>query len=138
MAVTADVINGTDIGVYIDGTLIAHATSGALNVSMSPRDTTSKDSGGWKTILPGLKEWSIDVDALISYDATNKMQGDIFTLLSNSTQVTVKFSTEATDDDRYTGSAYVTSAPIQAGTEDNATYSVTFEGDGAITKQTVT
>ena len=135
---TADVINGTDIGVYIDGTLIAHATNGTLNVSMSPRDTTSKDSGGWKTVLPGLKEWSIDVDALLAYDSANEMQSDLFTLLSNGTQVTVKFSTEATADDRYTGSAYVTGTPITAGVEDNATYSASLVGDGTLTKEAVT
>ena len=105
---------------------------------MSPRDTTSKDSGGWKTILPGLKEWSIDIDALIAYDPANKKQSDIFTLLSAGTQVTLKFSTEVSGDDRFTGSAYATGAPIQAGVEDNASYSASFEGDGTLTKQAVT
>lgn len=135
---TADVINGTDIGVYIDGTLIAHATNGTLNVSMSPRDTTSKDAGGWRTILPGLKEWSMDVDALISYDSANKKADDVFTLLSDGTQVELKFSTEVTGNQRYIGNAYATNLPITAPTEDNATFSCTFEGDGQLNQQAVT
>ena len=135
---TTDVINATDIGIYVDGTLVAHATSGTLNVSMSPRDTTSKDSGGWKIILPGLKEWSIDIDALVAYDPANKKQSDLFALLVAGTQFVTMFSTEVTGDDRYTGSAYVTGTPITAGTEENATYSSTFEGDGVLTRQEIT
>lgn len=136
---TSDVIHAGDIGVYIDGTLIAHCTSATLNVSAAMRDTTSHDSGGWRTILPGLKEWSIDCDALLAYDSGNEMQSDLFTLLSAGTQATIKFSTEATGDDRYTGSCYVASTPIQVGNEgENATYSSTFEGDGTLTKQAVT
>lgn len=134
---TTGKFNGTDILVYVDGVAIAHATSHTLNVNMEMIDATTKSSGGWKDVLPGLRDWSIDCEGMIAWDATEGFS-EAFADLSARTQVTLKFSTEVTGDDRYTGTAYITSLSASAPLEDVVTYSLSFAGDGALTKETVT
>lgn len=143
------ILNGTDIRVYDSSTnvLVAYAQSGTLNFSMSTRDITNKDSAGFKESLEGLREWSIDLDG--AYAWTNPAGAamadgadDLFIkyLLdagSNTREAfTLRFGNTggATGDTYYQGSAFLTSFSATGGTEDTATYSMTFTGTGAITQ----
>ena len=47
------IFNGTELGVYIGGTLIAAATDCSLSVSMETIDITTKDSAGLRELLGG-------------------------------------------------------------------------------------
>jgi len=133
---TTGIVNGTAIGVYVGSTKVAHATDGSISINMATRDATTKDSGGWTDRLEGVRSWSITCNALFAYDATYGLS-DLFSALNNRSTVTVKFSTEVTGDKAYSGTAYVTSIEANAGTEENATYSVTFEGTGALSETTI-
>src|SRR3990167_2590274 len=128
-------INGTRLGLYIAGTLLGAATSHSLSLSGNSMDVTTKDSGGWKEILPGLKEWSIDCDALRADDQTGKGHKDIFDALVNRTKLSVKFRTATTGDEAFVGEVYVTSFEKNAGLEEAASYSASFEGTGALTRE---
>lgn len=134
---TTGKFNGTSLLVYVDGTAVAHATSHTLNVSADMIDATTKSSAGWKDILPGLREWSIDAEGLVAWDATEGVE-EAFADITGRTQVVVKFSTEVTGDARFTGSAYVSQCNISAPLEDVVSYSISFAGDGALTLETVT
>lgn len=134
---TTGKFNGTDILVYVDGVAVAHATSHTLNINAEMIDATTKGSGGWKDILPGLRDWSIDFEGLVAYDAAEGFD-EAFDDVGNRTQVTVKFSTEETGDTRYTGTAYVSSLSQSAPLEDVVSMSGTFSGDGELEKETVT
>ena len=46
-------LNGTELGVYVGGTLVAYSTNATLNVNHSTRSTTSKESGGWEDNMEG-------------------------------------------------------------------------------------
>ena len=46
--------NGTTIGLYIQDTLVAASTGCTVDFSVDTIDATSKDSGGRRSILPGL------------------------------------------------------------------------------------
>ena len=141
------ILNGTDIRVYDGSTndLIAYAQSGTLNFSMSTRDITNKQSGGFKESLEGLREWSIDMDG--AYAWTNPAGAGIADSLddlflkylldlgSNTREAfTVRFGNTggATGDTYYEGSAFLTSVSVSAGTEDTATYSISLEGTGVL------
>lgn len=134
---TTGKFNGTDILVYVDGVAVAHATSHSLNVNADMIDATTKSSAGWKDILPGLRDWSIDCEGLVAYDAAEGFS-EAFADINSRTQVVVKFSTEETGDKRYTGNAYVSSLSASAPLEDVVTYSLSFTGDGALSEETVT
>ena len=133
---TTGIMNGTLLGVYSGSTLIAHATEGSISLSMDTRDATTKDSSGTRDILEATKSGTISVSALYAEDATYGVD-DLMTAWSGRTALTVKFSTEVSGDHYWSASAYVTSLEVNAGMEDNVTYSATFELTGAITYSTV-
>lgn len=128
---TVNVVNGTVIGIWVDGTLIAKATSGTLNANMSARDITNKDSAGWKGNLHGLRDWSMDVEALHAEDNAYGLK-EIMALVIARTQVNVRFSSEVSGDEFYSGDAVITSVSANAPVEDNVSYSVSLEGNGAL------
>jgi predicted secreted protein len=134
---TTGIMNGTLLLLYVEGTVIAKTTSHSLSVNHSLRETTNKDSAGWKDNLEGLRDWSIDCDALHAEDNAFGLE-DLLDFVLTRTQVTLKFSTEVSGDVKYSGEAWITSVSENAGVEDNVSYSVSFEGTGALSKGTVT
>mgnify|MGYP003964941537 FL=1 len=131
-------VNGTLLGLYVGGVKIAEATSHTLNLSMGTRDTTTKDSAGWKNLLEALREWSIDCDFVFAPDSAYGFT-DLFALYTGRTVVTIKAMYTAVSGDKYyQGSAMLTSLNQSAPMEDNVTCSVTFEGSAALTEKTLT
>jgi len=134
-------MNATDVLVSISTdagstyTVIGKATSAGLSVSMDTRDTSTKDSSGWRELLEGQKSWSLSCDGLVCYNISGKeTASDLFGYLSNRTLVTIKFGSATTDEKVYTGTAYVTSISQDAGVEENVSWSCSFEGSGTLTE----
>jgi predicted secreted protein len=134
---TTGKFNGTLLNVYIDNVIIGCATSSELSVNVDLADATCKDDGGWADHIHGLRDWSVSTDGLVAYDGTNNI-GDLYTLLSGRTSVTLKFTTNVTGDLVFSGTASVASISVSAEMEAAVTYSVEFTGKGALTKATVT
>jgi TP901-1 family phage major tail protein len=138
------ILNGTDIKVYDSGTglLVAFAQNGSLNINHSLREITSKESGGFKESLEGLRDWSVDLDGAYAWtDAagaalTNGADDLLNSYMITRQALTIKFGNvaAATGDTVYSGSVWLTSFSVSAGTEDTATYSISLEGTGAITQ----
>lgn len=138
------ILNGTDIKVYDSSTglLVAFAQNGSLNINHSLREITSKESGGWKESLEGLRDWSVDLDGAYAWtDAagaalTNGADDLLNSYILTRTALTIKFGNvaAATGDTVYQGSVWLTSFSVSAGTEDTATYSLSLEGTGTITQ----
>ena len=84
-------------------------------------------------------------EGLVTYAAvTDKdLPTDIATMLMNRTEITVKFTTvnsagaEMSDNYKWSGNAFVTAWEESGGVEDNATYSFTFTGTGALTQEAI-
>tara|TARA_R100001163_G_scaffold9940_2_gene9457 strand:+ start:165 stop:602 length:438 start_codon:yes stop_codon:yes gene_type:complete len=135
-------INGTNLGVYIGGTLIGFATSATINVNQSLRSTSSKASGGWEENMEGIRNFDVSTDALYLYtnadgSAVSEFTADeLYNHIHNRTSFTLKFGsgTSASGDINYEGTAFVTSISISAPMEDTATYSVSFQGSGSLTQ----
>ena len=113
---------------------IAYSTSASVSFNMDLRDTTTKDSGGYQNNLGGLKSFELSTDALFDLTADLDFQ-EFFNDLKNRTLVTVRFA-ERTSGRYYQGAAFVTSLSMDAGVEENTTYSVTFTGTGTATTST--
>lgn len=131
------IFNGTNLGVYIDGTIIAAATDCSLSLNMETIDITTKDSAGYRELLAGMRSGSISVSGLIDYQATDKDTVDLYTAWENRTSLTLKFSSEISSDTSFTASGFLTSLEQSGGTEDTATYSATFELTGQVTDATI-
>ena len=127
-------VNGTTLGVYVGGTLVAASTSANLEMSIDEITVTSKDSLGRKEILPGTTSWSISGDFLDDIGSSNYEFKDFHALYKNRTVVEVRFQDEtlSSAEDYYIGQAYLTSVSRSAPMEDVVTGSYTFTGTGLL------
>ena len=144
MAAQDGQINGTELGVYIGGTLIAYSTSATINMNHSTRSTSSKESGGWEDNMEGMRNWDVSCDALYAWldpagsAISNKTLSDLFTAyIATRASFTLTFGSTSTTGigwTKYEGTAWMTSASISAPLEDTSTFSVSFQGSGALTQ----
>lgn len=132
MAATAGIINGTDLLVYDTTHAIAHSTSCSLSMSQEMRDTSTKASSGWKSVLPGNRSWQIETQGLVALDS-NYNVAYLIALITNKTKVHLYWKTANADDYYYHGYAYLTSVSSDAPNQGNAGYQASFVGDGALT-----
>ena len=130
------ILNGTLAKIQVGGTTIAHLTSNSLTFDMSTRDASTKDSAGWKEALEGQKSFSGSAEGFFAEDASYGY-GDLYTVFINRTLVTVTWTTDVAGDMEYSGSCYVTSLEKTDGLEESSTFSVSFEGTGAVTQTPV-
>jgi len=129
------ILNGTVFLLSIGGTALPDQTEGSISINMETRDITTKDSSGYRELLEGLRSGSISVSGLIDDDGAGGAGGTLFSDLDGRTAQTIVFGfDDASDDYNYSCSAFCTSLEVSAGTEDNVTYSATFEITGAITQ----
>ena len=134
---TTGIINGTDFGVYVAGTKVAHSTSASVSLSMSPRDATSKDSAGWSESLEGLMEWSVEGEGLFALDASYGYV-DLKSVLTTRTAVTIRFSSEVTGNEYHEGTALLVDLSADAATEESMTFSFSFTGTGPLNLKALT
>ena len=135
------ILNGTEIKVYSASTnnLVAFAQNCTLNVNHSPREITNKESAGFKEILEGLRDFSIDIDGAYAWTnaggiALTDGVDDVLeaNVLNARQQVNFIFGDTSSNDISYGGKGYITSVSITGGTEDTATYSLSIEGTGEL------
>ena len=144
--------NATNVAIRVDGKAdgdtIGFATSASLSLSMDLRDSTTKSSLGWSESLGGLKSWEISGDAFVdlgadptavndpwkSDTATNqtvKAYQTIYDLWVAGAAIEVAFGNSGKN---WYGSGLITSLSLDAGVEENATYSISIQGTGVLTE----
>jgi predicted secreted protein len=134
---TTGKIDGKNLLVYVNGIAITHSDSCSLSLNLGTLNVTTKDSSNWDDIMPGSRNWTVDCSGMVALDATYGPD-ELTTLILNSTSVSLKFSTNTSGDKYWTGSAYLTSLKFDAPLNSPATYSATFNGDGALTNPSKT
>jgi len=141
---TDGVINGTKFGVYVAGTKVAYASSASISMNHNLRDTSTKDSGGWRDQLEGQRDWEVSVEGMLIF--TNLDGTAVTGLTANElyssyiyarTQFELKFSTDVTGDIKWTGQAFLTSLSADTPNEDSSTWSGSFSGTGELVQATV-
>ena len=119
---------GNDIRVSIGDILIGGQQGCSINRETETSDTTTKDSGVWSEAEAIGLSWSVDCDGLV-------VVGDegleaLETAWENLQQVDVKYGSA----ERYkTGKAIITSLSSNSASKEKTTYSVSFQGVGALT-----
>jgi predicted secreted protein len=142
MAATS-VMNSTDVVIQVSSDdvtyeIIGKMTSASLSVSMATRDTSTKDSAGWMEVLEGQKSWTLSGEGLVVYSNSGKATpDDLFTFVSNRSLVYIKFGSTTSTEIAYSGSGYFTEFSNDAGFEDNATFSFSFQGSSTLTQAAV-
>lgn len=130
------ILNATDcvLSVTTGGSLqaVAHCTSASLSMNLDLRDSTTKSSSGWQENLGGLKSWEMSGDAFVEIGSiTGADIEELWVTWEARTEVAVKFGASGME---YTGNAIITSISIDSGVEENATYSISLTGSGALAK----
>lgn len=124
--------NGTTIGVYVQDVLVAQSTGCTLDFNVDTFETTSKDSGGARSILPGTSSWSVSGDFLDSTADANYDLDDFLVLANAKTLISVRIDDAGTSQRKYTGQGYLTSVSGNFPMESAVTGSFTIEGTGAL------
>jgi predicted secreted protein len=143
---TTGIFNGSQYTVMFDtdgGTPVVadNVTDLSVSVSTETRDTTTKNNGGYRALLPGLKSLTVNFTAYYAGDATNGYDELMTDFLAGSKQdvkiVSYNWTTDTEEagDKEIVFEAYITSLELSAGTEDNASYTCTLECVSAITFQ---
>jgi TP901-1 family phage major tail protein len=130
------ILNATDcvLSITTGGSYqaVAHCTSASLSMNMELRDSTTKSSTGWQSNLGGLRSWELSSDAFVEIGSiTGADIEELWTIWEARTEVAVKFGHTNME---YTGNALITSISIESGVEENATYSISLTGSGALAK----
>lgn len=108
--------------------VIGGATSHTLNLNIDLPATVTKDSGGWSESIHGLRDWSIDIDALS--DPTNPVDGpDIVGIAIARTAVTI---TATGGGYTYTGTAKLATYSENADAEQPVSFNCSFTGNGEL------
>ena len=142
MANLTTALNGSSIKIMdaSSAILVAYAQSGTLNVNMSTRSITNKESSGWDENMEGVRNWDVSVDGAYAWvnvsdaDLSNSADDVLNSYIITRAQVTVQFGTDstATGDTYYEGKGWLTAFSVSAPTEDTATYSISITGSGAL------
>ena len=116
---------------------IAHSTSASISFNNDLRDITSKDSGGYQENAGGLRSFELSTDALQDINADLDFK-EFYDDVHERNEVIVRFAERDSggSDVKWEGSGYISSLSMDAGVEENVTYSVTITGTGVVTKGT--
>ena len=103
-----------------------------MSVNADLFETTSKESGGWKSVMPGLRDVSYSGEGLADFtaSATKYTLTEIFTAYNARTLLSVKF-TNGTN--IFSQSGYIASFEVSGPMEDVATYTIEVTGTGVLT-----
>lgn len=143
-------VKGGDLMLFVGGKSIAYATSHSLEITGETSDTSNKDEGGgdWSSQEVNILSWSASSENLFSEDGAGENFDDLFDLMIAKTPITAVFAKkkETTTDvpdtgwtngnaPAYEGKVVITSLSLNAPNGEYASYSVQFQGVGALTKK---
>lgn len=121
------VVNGNDVGLYVNNQLIGCLTNAEFSSTNEEIDVTCKDGDGARKVLPGGNTWNITFEGNFNPAAGYGLE-DLMGIHKNKTRVGVKL--DDTSNLNIVGYAYLKSitwaGPLNAG----STFSGDFTGDG--------
>lgn len=128
-------IDGKDIVVKVDDTLLLHSTSHNLNIDLDLKEVRTKDTDGIEKV-PGDISWSVDGENMVVVAAvgeTKHTTDDVIGLVLAKSEVDVTVVANVVGGLKsYTGKGYVTSFKLATQVGENATYSYTITGSGSL------
>lgn len=144
------IIKGDELMIFKGGSALAYATSHTLSITCNTIDVSSKDHGLWGASDIGNIKWEATTECLY----TNSGYTSLFNAMIANTPVTIVFAKASNYDGNglagvgtsqvqswtagagFTGQAVITTLEVNANSGENATYSATFTGTGALAAYT--
>lgn len=143
-------IKGGDLMLFVNGKSIAYATSHSLEITGETTDTSNKDEGGgdWSSQEVSILSWTASSENLYCEEGAGDRFDDLFSLMVAKTPIDAVFArkAEATTDvpqagwtkgsaPTYEGKVVITSLSLNAPNGEYASYTVQFQGVGALVKK---
>ena len=122
-------IKGLDVLIKVGSQVVGGQRNASLEMSAETIDTTVKSTGGWASKIPGIKSWTSSCDGVYFVDDAGLEAAQA--AFMNGTEVKLDFSNS--NGLAYSGQAVITSMSVEAGQEDIVSYTISFEGTGALT-----
>ena len=122
-------IKGLDVLIKVGSQVVGGQRNASLEMSAETIDTTVKTTGGWASKITGIKSWTSSCDGVYFVDDAGLEAAQ--TAFMNGTAVSLEFSNSSGLS--YSGQAVITSMSVEAGQEDIVSYTISFEGTGALT-----
>jgi len=148
MAQTEGIINSSSIRVFTGTTsgaevVVDNVTECSISMSTDMRDITTKTSGGWRELLPGLKSASLSLSGLFAEVSTNGYNELVANQIAGELLYIEFTNTGAgavgnAGDEQFTVSGYITSLEQTAGVEDNVGFSLSVEVTGTVARAVIT
>jgi predicted secreted protein len=135
---TAGIVKGNNLGIFVGDDFIGCTTEANISISREVIEATCKDNDGARQVLGGSLSWTMNASGLFKFDAGYGITDLVDAILADTT-LTLKFGLdeEEVGDFYLSGSAKVTNVEAAGSVNDAATWSVTFEGSGLLTKTTI-
>ena len=124
-------IKGLDVLIKVGSQVVGGQRNASLEMSAETIDTTVKTTGGWASKIPGIKSWTSSCDGVYFVDDAGLDAAQA--AFMNGTPVSLEFSNSSGLS--YSGQAVITSMSVEAGQEDVVSYTISFEGTGALTAE---
>lgn len=123
---------------------LAFSTTSKLEINLGTREISSRDSGNWKSIAPGKLDWNVSSDALVNYTSTGTTQStdELYNYMAARCSVCLNFAvatgtspswTVDATKKKFSGSGYITALSLNSQDGENATYSISIQGNDALT-----
>ena len=138
-----DVINGTDLRLYLGGKPIGAATSCTMSLSRETRETVHKDNpAGWATSKGAKRSYSISFEGfksdLIDRNGVSVVSFKGLFEMFNGEEISWMMSTGEVGTEEYCGTAILTELSATGPVEENSTASGSLTGTGELLSSTIT
>lgn len=134
------IYDGKKLRFKFDDKLFLHATSCKLSIATKLEEIATKDTDG-SMVVPGNYSWSGSTDALLSNlpvgDTEHVTFDTLLTAKLAGQEIDVEFTTDVSGDIIYSGKCFIENAEITADTGVAVKVSISFKGNGNITKSTI-
>jgi predicted secreted protein len=130
----------TDAKVIINSVnLSTYCRKVTLNIEVDEQDVTAMGGNGYKAMIGGLKDWSVEIDFNQDFGAA-AVDATLWPLFATTTSISVNPTSAAnsTTNPQYTGSVLVSQyTPLDGSVGDVSTITIPFRAAGALTRNTV-
>ncbi len=143
------VLKGKNLMVSIDGTVYGFATSCDINIDVDTKEISAGSykhvdvSGQWKEFETERKGWTVNTEHLASSDMGDCMA--LYDILSEGTAVDITYTVVTATGGQtgditpsttlgWKGKAIVNSLKVSAQNDNDATFSISLQGTGALAK----
>ena len=121
---------GLDLLIYINEDPIGGQRGASYEMSAESIDISTKTTGAWKAKIGGAKEWTAECEGVFFFEEAGFEAAKA--AFRAGTPVQLKFSKRGEPTKGEQGNAIITSIAIDAPYDDAMTYSISFEGAGAL------